>query len=199
MFILILISHYFSINKFNTMKGNVWIIKRGLISLTWSLQRSGYSMEYHGNHYFFNIKNECFCIRKVWCPLSYYTLHMLHKILSVSGKEDRFPILSNCVGYFDHRLIRSKIWCNMTDKSKSEILVCTFSYLFVYQKSIARGKIYNCTIKPTKMTKSTSFRKLKLINLVNWIRFAYVCIIFETTTLCYLFLTTFSMKNVEEK
>ena len=26
-------------------------------------------------------------------------------------------------------------------------------------------------------------------NLVNWIRFAYVCIIFETTTLCYLFLT----------
>ena len=45
-----------------------------------------------------------------------------------------------------------------------------FSYLFVYQKSIARGKHYNCTKKDTKMIKSTSFQKTE-INLVNWIRF----------------------------
>ena len=51
MFILILISHYFPTNKFNIMKGNVYQTKL-------DLQRSGYSMEYHGNHY--NIQNECF-------------------------------------------------------------------------------------------------------------------------------------------
>ena len=34
------------------------------------------------------------------------------------------------------------------------------------------------------------------INLVNWIRFAYVCIIFETTKLCHLFLTIYIVKNI---
>ena len=42
---------------------------------------------------------------------------MLHKILSVSGKVQRFPILSKRVGYFDPHLIRSKIWCNITENS----------------------------------------------------------------------------------
>ena len=39
---------------------------------------------------------------------------MLYKILSVLGKMDRFPILSKWLGYFEPRLIRSKIWCSMT-------------------------------------------------------------------------------------
>ena len=46
----------------------------------------------------------------------------------------------------------------------------TFSYLFVYQKLIARGKNYNCTMKTTKMTKKTIISKTE-INLANWIRF----------------------------
>ena len=42
---------------------------------------------------------------------------MLHKILSVSGKVHRFPILSKRVGYFDPHLERSKIWCNIIKNS----------------------------------------------------------------------------------
>ena len=38
----------------------MYYIKLSLISMTCSVQRSGYPMEYHGNHYFVNIKNECF-------------------------------------------------------------------------------------------------------------------------------------------
>ena len=38
----------------------------------------------------------------------------------------------------------------------------TFSYLFVYQKSIARGKNYNCTMKTTKMTKKRIIPKIEI-------------------------------------
>ena len=102
---------------------------------------------------------------------SYSIVHMLHKILYVSSKVRRFPILSKWVGYLDPHLIRSKIWCNMIEKSyggqnrkyRFVHFPHSFSYLFVYQKSIARDNNYNCTMKTTKMTKSISFRKLKLI------------------------------------
>ena len=116
-------------------------------------------------------------------------------IVYVSIKVDRFPILSKWVGYFDPHPIRSKIWCNIIEKSyggrnrkyRFVHFPQTFSYLFVYQKSIARGKRYNYTMKTTKMTKKHIIPKTE-INLVNLIRFVYsVCIIFETTTLCYLF------------
>ena len=51
-------------------------------------------------------------------------------------------------------------------------------------------------MKTTKMTKKHIIPKTQ-IDLVNWIRFVYsVCIIFETTTLYYLFLTICYVKNI---
>ena len=95
---------------------------------------------------------------------------MLHKIVYVSSKVHRFPILSKWVGYFDPHLIRSKIWCNMIEKSyggqnrKYRFIHFsqTFSYLSVYQKSIARGNNYNCTMKTTKMTKKHIIPKTEI-------------------------------------
>ena len=84
------------------------------------------------------------------------------------------------MGYFDPHVIRSKIRCNMIEKSyggqnrkyRFVHFPQTFSYLFVCQKSIARDKNYNCTMKTTKMTKKHIVPKSE-INLVNWIRFVY--------------------------
>ena len=65
-------------------------------------------MEYHGNHYFFNIKNErlspgrsdvSYLIELCTCCVKYF----------VSGKVYRIPILSKWMGYFDPHLIGSKI------------------------------------------------------------------------------------------
>ena len=57
--------------------------------------------------------------------MSLILFNFAHKILYVSSKVHRFPIFSKWVGYFDPHLIRSKIWCNMIEKSyggsKSEI------------------------------------------------------------------------------
>ena len=49
-------------------------------------------MDYHGNHYFLNIKMSVFATGR---PDASYVIehnHMLHKILAVSGKVNRFPI-----------------------------------------------------------------------------------------------------------
>ena len=51
-------------------------------------------------------------------------------------------------------------------------------------------------MKTTKMTKKHTIPKTE-INFVNWIKFANVCIIFETTNLCYLFLIISSVKKSE--
>ena len=100
---------------------------------------------------------------------------MLHKILSVLGKVHRFPILSKWVEYFDPHLIRSKIWCNIVENSyggqnRKYRIVIFHIYFYI--------------------------RNRLLEAIVNWIRFAYVCINFETTTLHYLFLTISSVKNI---
>ena len=123
---------YFFFFFFGLMKGHVCIISNEVWFHWRSFQRSRYSMEYHGNHYFFNIKIECFCTWKVWYLLSYWTLHMLHKILSVSGKVHRFPILSKWVGYFDPYLIRSKIWSFMIENSYGVKIGNIGLYIFIF-------------------------------------------------------------------
>ena len=119
---------------------------------------------------------------------------MLHKILSVSGKMHRFPILSKRVGYFDPHLIRSKIWCNIIENSyggqnRKYSFVHFHIYLYI------RNRLLEAKIIALWSDKKHIIPKTE-INLVSWIRFAYVCLIFETTTLCYLFLTLSSVKNI---
>ena len=71
-------------------------------------------MEYRGNHYFFNIKNECFALGRslielCTCYIKYFPFQV---------KCTGFPgILSKWVRYFDLHFIRSKIWCSMIENS----------------------------------------------------------------------------------
>ena len=116
------------------------------------------------------------------------------KVLSVSGKMHRFSILSKWVGYFDPYLIKSKIWCNMIENSnggqnRKNRFVHFHIYLYI------RNRLLEAKLIALSSDKRHIIPKTE-INLVNWIRFADVCIIFETTTLCYLFLTLSSVKNI---
>ena len=61
-------------------------------------------MDYHGNHYFLNIKFSVFATGRLDISYVIKLKHMLYKILAVSGKVQRFSVLSKWVGYFDPSL-----------------------------------------------------------------------------------------------
>ena len=159
-------------------------------------------MEYHGNHYFFSIKNSVFApgrsdvsylIQLCTCYIKYFMFQVKCTGFPfwVSGWDTLTPTL-----YLKYGVTWLKNLMGVKIGNIGLYIFLRHFHIYLYQKSIARGKNYNCTMKTTKMTKNHIIPKTE-INLVNWIRFVYsVCIIFETTTLCYLFLTISCVKNI---